>query len=593
MLVSRRVVHVTKYNLLAVSFSFLLFTGCNLAFSFPKLVSKVSSATPIVLPQDSSGWTKLSPSSDTRLIYIATTGGSNVTGKYYSMSDPEIGSDPQHPVGPVSAFATYQVAQAQARSGYPDWILFNRGDAFPNVAITPKSGRSKTEYFLIGSYGSGALPVIKPSKNTDLLVCIGSSNLQYFAFKDLDCYASTRDPLSTDWAGTDVNNGFMFMTGTALYKQILFEGVRFRFFANNTIQLIGESTGTITDFVIRRCSFLDNYYDDAHSQGIYANELQGILIEECIFDHNGWYEPASGTLGKATIFNHNTYFCDCHNVTFRNNIFMRGSSINNKFTANLGIGSASNISLENNLYLDGELGISIGGNVDTPFKFTGSRIVGNVFTEIGRTRPTNRSLGWGLAIEDWDGGVVDSNYFLHNTTAGVTDSYAISVEGGTRNVGITKNVVYNLDALGQNPNGTAIRVKNRSIKSGISVSGNLFQEPEQKFYLAQFVSASDMSGFLFTDNSYYLKAGGAAAFQVAGANTSWSKWTASTNDTSSISKARFLDPTRSIATYQASLGATASIDAFILACRNQSRDSWDDRYTAEAVNAWLKAGFVQ
>lgn len=599
MLFSQRVVHASKNKLIVFISVIILLTSCNFGFSFPKYNPKVSTITPIALPQDSSGWTVFSPSSDTRLIYVSAA-GSDTTGTYYAPSDPAIGSDPQHPVGVIKPFLTYAQAQTVARSGSPDWILFNRGDTFSNVAtITPKSGRSKTEYFLISSYGSGALPVLKSvkSSNQSLMEASTSGNsLRYFALKDVDCYASNRDPTNLiDWTGgADANVGFNLLTDTGTYKQILFEGVIFRFFANNTIQLYGASTGSISDFVIRRCSILDNYYDGAHSQGIYANGLQGILIEECVFDHNGWHDPAlGGTLGIATMFNHNTYFCDCHNVTFRNNIFMRGSSMNNKFTANLGVGSASNINLENNLYLDGEIGVGMGGNVNTSYKFIGSRIVGNVFTEIGRSCPTNRNLGWGLDVEDWDGGVVDSNYFLHNTTTQVSDSYAISVEGGTRNVSITKNVVYDLDDLGQNPNGAGIRVKSRPAKSGITVSGNFFQEPVQKLYMADFAVASDVAGFLFSDNSYYLKAGVTAAFRVAGADTSWAKWSAATNDTSSISKVLFLEPTRSIATYQGSLGATSSIDSFITACRNQSRDSWDARYTAEAVTAWLKAGFVR
>jgi hypothetical protein len=68
------------------------------------------------------------------------------------------------------------------------------------------------------------------------------------------------------------------------------------------------------------------------------------------------------------MFNHNTYFTDTHETVFRNNLFLRGSSAANKFTSNTKSGKNEikvwDLVVDNNLYIEGEVGISIGGNDD-------------------------------------------------------------------------------------------------------------------------------------------------------------------------------------------------------------------------------------
>jgi hypothetical protein len=103
--------------------------------------------------------------------------------------------------------------------------------------------------------------------------------------------------------------------------------------------------------VIRRCLFLDNYCATAHSQGLYTNEIS-LTLEENIFDHNGWLirQIESGNeqdSGQATMFNHNTYFTNAHTVVFRGNMFLRGSSIGTKWTANSGEARACRLGLRN------------------------------------------------------------------------------------------------------------------------------------------------------------------------------------------------------------------------------------------------------
>jgi hypothetical protein len=47
--------------------------------------------------------------------------------------------------------------------------------------------------------------------------------------------------------------------------------------------------------------------------------------------------------------------------------------------------------------------------------------------------------------------------------------------------------------------------------------------------------------------------------------------------------------TPTVPAYMASIGATATTEAFLAACRLQSKDTWDVRYTANALNNYLRA----
>ncbi len=64
------------------------------------------------------------------------------------------------------------------------------------------------------------------------------------------------------------------------------------------------------------------------------------------------------------------------------------------------------------------------------------------------------------------------------------------------------------------------------------------------------------------------------------------KWGSETN-----SAGPFSDPDRDIKTYMKSLGATASVEAFLKEARKQSRANWRPAYTAHTVNEYIRKGF--
>jgi hypothetical protein len=63
-------------------------------------------------------------------------------------------------------------------------------------------------------------------------------------------------------------------------------------------------------------------------------------------------------------------------------------------------------------------------------------------------------------------------------------------------------------------------------------------------------------------------------------------------DTTSVAgPVTFSDPNRTLASYNGSIGGTATYDAFVAQCSLQSKDYWRTEYTAAAVNTYIHAGF--
>jgi len=113
------------------------------------------------LPVDEAGWTVLRPSPDSRIIYVSSSAGDDATGRACSASDAAVGGDPFRPAGPVSAYKTVRAGLAQARDGYPDWVLLRRGDAWEEPLGMPHNGRSASEPAVIAAWGQGPRPQLR------------------------------------------------------------------------------------------------------------------------------------------------------------------------------------------------------------------------------------------------------------------------------------------------------------------------------------------------------------------------------------------------------------------------------------------------
>ncbi|MDC7222381.1 MAG: right-handed parallel beta-helix repeat-containing protein [Spirochaetales bacterium] len=551
---------------------------------------------------DSEGWTEFTPSEDCRILYISET-GSDETGTVYARDDSEIGSDPLEPEGTVLPFATYEAACEEAREGYGDWILFKRGESF-TATLEPLSGESSDYPALIGAYGTtGDMPLISPVNSDDedtdrveyesciYLFCRRGRDCINSVVTSLDFYCSDKDPdVGTPIDVSSSGLGLMALGSGSeggTIRNLLIEGCRFRYFDGNTIQKLDE--GVVENVVIKRCQFLNNYTyttDNGHCQGLYASYIDGLYFIENLFDHNGWLNQASDdeVIGGGTIFNHNTYLTDCTNVEYYRNVSLRPSSIHFKFTAQNGEASATNIELRENLLVDGEVGISLGGNDQSPYRFKDILIEGNLVTEQGRSRPTNRYIGWGIDVVDWDGGMVVNNLIAHFYDQGDNNNnYGFSFNGGFRDVQFKNNTVWNVYG-----NGILLYDRDSSYREDNWFYSNRLEADDPDKSWVQVVKIYDGEGVVFAQNSYRSDTN-ETPFLWDEDYLTFDQWSDISDDAlSEMVSDDFLTEGKNIAAYNSSLGGEESIDAFIEGCREQNRYDWNTLYTAEAVIEWFQ-----
>jgi hypothetical protein len=544
------------------------------------------------LPTTSEGWTIFTPSEDSLIVYVSNA-GNDETAKTYAKK--ELGSSPFNPPENMTlhSFKTFKAAFEKTRKNKPDWILVKRGDTFFE-SIKVRDGKSLTEPFLVAAYG---VKKSNPIFNTGDKIALRTSHksFKFIAVQGLDFYAHTRIPNSTYYISPKGSYGLgVYIEDNHLGNGLLIEGNRFNFYTNNVVQ----GPGTLKNIVIRRNSFFDSYSTTSHSQGLYAANVS-LKLEENIFDHNGWLVQADKEnrkeQGAATMFNHNTYFADTNDVEFINNIFIRSASIHNKWTSNKGTHSSSDIIIKNNLYVDGEIGISAGGNKAGAYRFKNYQITDNVMLNIGRSQPTGRKLGWGLEIKDWDGGIVKNNYFLNQVNPQVTNTYGIKISGTTKNVEIENNKFDNLFSANAIVLGTGR-------KANIAINNNQFSFKANGEALI--TVENDLAGYSFKNNHYFHGAGPQRTYLDNTSsvsfwqtifpppkNTNFLEWITLTKEQESQWHKPNALERRTIVTYQKSIHKKATVNAFIQEMRNMKMMNWDSQYTAASINNYIKLGY--
>ncbi len=545
---------------------------------------------------DKTGWSLLTPSEDSRLIYVDADIGNDETAEFYAPRDI---LDIYNP-GLIKPFRTVESAIENTRQGYPDWVLLHRGqewELIPRTAI--KGGRSVDERSVLTSYGEvGARPVLSNSGKDILRIW---ANKYYIAITGISFYSQARDPNSPFFAGwrslSELNGLVIYGPEATTMGSILIEDNHFNYLTKG-ISIIGN--GDHRDIVIRRNLIRNSYNDLGHSQGMSAAKTSA-LVEENVFDHNGWYiqqkekDGRENDEGQGTIYNHNTYFTKSADTIFRNNIFLRPSSIHNKWTANPSeVGTdqvmSQNLVMENNLYVGGEIGISAGGNDDynTGPRWKNIKIVDNIMLAIGRDQPTNRTLGWYIDTVDWDGGEVCGNYLLNNDNILVQNINAIKINGHSNDVTVSKNLIYGLKMTDASTKNGGITVDD-SPKTNIKVRDNNIQLVDSQ--MLPLIVETVIPG-MFENNIYFTSSDLTNWFRADEESYSYDDWvTLATDAGSSNEQQIFQSPERTFETYLSSIGLSPDIDTFVESIANLPVRTWDDRFSAETINTYIREGY--
>ena len=258
---------------------------------------------------DAGGWTALTPSSDSRIVYIANNGNdvaaASVYGRgYYLPGDSEVGADPTQPVGAVVAYRNPQEALKVLRGtglnnvhpGFPEWILFRRGNTFPDSILngnytywggaTPSFGSTTSSFWTWAWTGS--------SFSYEAGLYRGRSATEPFVISAWGPVSEPR-PVFPDGffakisnsvvASIDVQNrsGLQYIATTMLIEDSRSQGHG----------MISVSYGGPTvNLTLRRCVFTDGWNPGGHNSAPFLGVKEGtrITFEECVFDRNGYKE---------------------------------------------------------------------------------------------------------------------------------------------------------------------------------------------------------------------------------------------------------------------------------------------------------------
>lgn len=263
--------------------------------------------------------------------------------------------------------------------------------------------------------------------------------------------------------------------------------------------------------------------------GAQLNWADNSTFEENIFDQNGWL--------NRTVQLHNLYSKESRNCTVKNNLLSRGGAMGLKHASD-NIDLASDFTIENNCFWRCWLGLghSAGPQYDALADFSHQRgvVYNNTFAKVGKNLPYNSSStqAMGLNIGNLYDCRFEDNIFAHNDEIladGEIFKFANPIDELSENITAINNIVWNWLSVRYNQTG-AYMIYQNSVTNFVQVNN-----------LAEGVT--------------------------------------------------YPDPTRNLETYSESIGLTADEDVFLdIACA-MDRDTWDVRFTADAINTYIRAGF--
>ncbi|WP_460804545.1 immunoglobulin-like domain-containing protein [Microbulbifer agarilyticus] len=340
----------------------------------------------IPLTIEAEGFTQILPSEDSRLVYVSSSMG----------NDANDGLSPEFPVQNISR------GKDLLRDGSPDWLLLKLDDEWgEGLGRWTKSGRSKDEPMVVTNYGDGTERPLLMSGARDGLRASGGGGspkiIDNLVFSGLHFYAQTRDPDASTFVEVTNNRGINWFRGSTY---LLFEDNYIEHYKEG-IQMHDLDNLNISGVVIRRNIIVDSFAVGAHSQGMYLAQTDGVLIEENIFDHNGWHAELAGA--QATKFNHSVYIQKGNvGVEVHNNIISRSSSH--------GMQLRPGGEILGNFLIRNPISILLGLNDDGD---DDGAVRNNVILNGNDINSDNAKRGWGIDFNPQNNAIVENNIIAH------------------------------------------------------------------------------------------------------------------------------------------------------------------------------------
>jgi hypothetical protein len=522
------------------------------------------------------GWTVPCPTAGAGTCNLAGTGTHTGTCIWYvsaAGNDATCTAETTLTDTPAAPCLTVGAASKALRTGKPDWMLLNRGDTWtvPAISAEPtdgnyfvtatsnvfcKRGRSEQEPMLVGSYGTGARPILAwsnviASQRFFLRANVAPCYPGQIAFMDIDFYNYRADTgngayLYAAHAGLETGISMATCTQTQTFDGtcafVLIENSRFR---DAGLNLTGYQRTHVRRNGFGKVS-VGSCADFAGS-GVTQPATDYYIVEN-VFYKCGWDTDISPSNPRTNLMN---IYSNATNHRYRAGSVNFYGNISTS-AANTGIRNRQGGRIINNFLYENNIGIELGiGNSsrNPSFVNTGTRppepsasiVRWNV--SMSNSAYTGVLAGHGLQILAIEPPTDLSYNLLAFTSAGTTDDGAYVMSSESRNVTGSGNIACGLVQSSDN-----VMLDNTLGTGGNSVSATL---------------QADCS-----------------------------------------SPAVGSDPTRTVLRYDSEvLGGPGTEENFIACALANERGAppwlgrraewtgWDARCTAAAVNAWIREGF--
>lgn len=494
---------------------------------------------------DGSFWTRFVPSEDTRLIFVSSSEG----------SDSNSGLTPDRPVKSLSR------AYDLLRDGYPDWMLLKRGDVwYESFPRWSKSGRAEDEKLVVGAYGeSSERPQIRPDGGVTALPGHGSDAVAHIVFVGFHLEPNNR---TADQGGGGI--GWLKESDDILFEDLYIDG----FATNVNLQAFGGPDKPVRNIRFNGCVIVDAWNNNGHSQGLFAKGIDGLTIENSVFDHNGW-NLAMGA--EPTIFNHNIYIqLGCEDVVLRNSTISNGSSH--------GVQMRSGGVVENNIFLLNPISVLFGGGYNPSGTISGS-IQNNLILD-GKDMNNSAPRGWAIDVQNANPVIVQDNFILNSSMANMPRGLHIKDDNpqffGVHNASIISNVF----AFWSNP--IMISEANNGGMSNITVASNaIIPDTDSAGQTLVSLRDSRIPNLDFSLNAYYLENTDESVFNVDGSPQSYLYWQQQIEPSSELLNEPISRTSLGISAYFQNQGLSVDNTEFLESERSISRNS---EYTSPRID---------
>jgi hypothetical protein len=509
-------------------------------------------------------WTQFTPSTDTRLIFVSESEGNNSNS----------GLTPNQPV------KTLAKGYSLLRDEAPDWMLLKRGDTWnESLPGWNKSGRSESEMMVVGGYGdTNERPQIRPDGSSHGMMSSGTNTIQHIAFVGFHLEPAQRSvdqsPIGIRWLHQADN--------------ILFEDVLVKGFKDNFVFQEYPPSNSISNIRLNGCILLDSWNDQGHSQGLFASDLDGLIIENCVFDSNG-FSTERGV--QPTWFNHNAYIQHkCLNVVVKNNIFARGAAT--------GIQLRPGGVLQDNLFIKNPVSfmLGFGGQYATEGGISADARRNTVMYGVGLDDNTPRAFG--AVITNARSANVSDNIF-YSSVINYNGQAIQTTNGGSyglTDILIENNSIVNwygpiqLSAPGTGLLHEDIRVLNNHIYRDLTANNgnNNWNKPLITCFDSNHPSVT------ISNNNYNYIGMHNRPFVDNSIRTPVETWRSQVEPDGSFAPVDQLPSGLGLDSYLVSIGAQSSsgeqegIGNFLQLARNQSRQSYDNQISAHKIYQWMK-----